>query len=864
MIGRTLDHYRIEEKVGTGGMGEIYRARDQHLHRDVAIKVISPGCLGDQSARRRFRVEALALSKVNHPNIETAFDFHTEDGIDFLVVEYIPGITLKDKIAGGPLPEKEIAHLGLQLADGLCAAHQHGIVHRDLKPGNIMVTPDERLKILDFGLAKLTSPSGPSSEAEHSTTSQAGAGTLAYMAPEQLRGEHVDHRTDIYAVGTILYEAAAGRHPFQGSSFGSLVDQILRYAPVPPSHFRTGLSARLEEIILKCLEKDPENRYQSARELLVDMRRLVGSTDPTAAPLPLARPRQPRRLPWIALAVAAIAASATILWWFWPVPTAPGRPFQVTRGAAWEGQPALAPDGGRIAFVSKDYGNPEISLVDVHGGNPLRLTNDAASNQEPAWFPDGGSIAFASDRGGSWAIWKVGQFGGDATPILGDGREPAISPDGQRIAFARRLNRGYTRIGVAQLTDTSNVQIITGDQDGFWDHEDPAWSPDGQTICYASRHGLWLIAASGGKARPLTTDGELDLTPAWSASGQRIFFASHRAGTLALWSVAPEGGTPERITMGMGPETHPSTSRDGSRLAYSTEALRRSLVSLDLARGTVSVLSDYPSDWMPAFSHDGKWVAVMSSRWGPETDIGLMPIDGGKPAGPMRRLTNQGGVVSHPAFSPDGKWIAYYLILGSERDIWIVPAAGGPPVRFTSHPGLDAQPTWSPDGRRIAFVSDRDGSDQIYICGVEQGRPAGIPVRIDTPGVACDAPVWSPDGRQIAFVSMSKEEPEVYLVDVKGGGGIRKITSGAHALRARWYVTGKELLVSGTWGEDTFSLRSVSAAGGPSRAFTPPVVFGGKEAVAIFDVSSDGRLLVFPQEKSVGNVWVLESRRGAY
>ena len=864
MIGRTLDHYRIEEKVGTGGMGEIYRARDEHLPRDVAIKVIAPGCLGDQSARRRFRIEALALSKLNHPNVETAYDFRTEDGIDFLVVEYIPGVTLKDKIADGPLPEKEIAHLGVQLADGLAAAHQRGVVHRDLKPGNIMVTPDERLKILDFGLAKLMSPPGQTSPPDRSTTSQPGAGTLAYMAPEQLNGQFVDHRTDIYAVGTILYEIAAGRHPFQGSSFGSLVDNILRFPPVPPSRFRSTLSGRLEEIILKCLEKDPENRYQSAKDLLVDMRRLLGSTDPLPAHLPRARPRRSRRLAWAGLALAAVTAATAVLWWFWPVPATPGQPFQVTRGIAWEGQPVLAPDGGCIAFVSSDSGNLEICLIDIHGGHPLPLTNHPAADQDPAWFPDGSAIAFASDRGGAWGIWKVGQYGGDATPILADARRPAISPDGQRIAFARRLEKGYTRIGVALLSDPSDLQILTGDRDGFWDHEDPAWSPDGQTICYASRHGLWLVPASGGKARPLTSDGELDFAPAWSPNGRRIYFASHRAGTLALWRIAPGGGTPERVTMGMGPESHPSISRNGSLLAYSTETTRRGLVCLDRVRRTAMVLSDYPSDYMACLSPDGKSVAVASSRWGPQTDIGLMPIEAGRPAGPMRRLTNQGGVVSHPAFSPDGQWIAYYLILGSERDIWIVPAGGGSPIRFTDHPGLDAQPTWSPDGRKIAFVSDRDGSDQIYICGVEGGRPAGIPERLATPGLPCDAPVWSPDGGQIAFVSRTKEEVDVYLVAASGRAAPKKITSGAHAFRARWYMTGKELLVSGSWGEDTVSLREVSAAGGLPRMFTPPAVFGGKEAVAVFDVSLDGRLVVFPQEKPAGNVWVLEAKQGTY
>jgi Tol biopolymer transport system component len=267
---------------------------------------------------------------------------------------------------------------------------------------------------------------------------------------------------------------------------------------------------------------------------------------------------------------------------------------------------------------------------------------------------------------------------------------------------------------------------------------------------------------------------------------------------------------------------------------------------------------------MVSLSPDEKSVAVASNRWGPQTDIGLMPIEAGRPAGPMRRLTSQGGVASHPAFSPDGQWIAYYLILGSERDVWTVPAGGGSPIRFTDHPGLDAQPTWSPDGTKLAFVSDRDGSEHIYVCGIEHGKPIGAPERLDTPGLTCDAPVWSPDGGGIAFVSRIKNESEVYVVAASGRSGPRKITSGAHAFRARWYRTGKELLVSGSWGEDTVSLRVVSAAGAPPRLFTPPVIFGGKDAVAVFDVSLEGRLIVFPQEKPAGNIWVLESREGTY
>lgn len=288
MIGQTLGHYRIVEKIGAGGMGEVYRAHDERLDRDVALKVLPAGTLADESARKRFRKEALALSKLNHPNVETVHDFDTQEGVDFLVMEHIPGITLSDKLAAGPVPEKEITRLGAQLAEGLTAAHEQGVVHRDLKPGNLRVTPDGRLKILDFGLAKLLRPVSATATTESLTETQAVAGTVPYMAPEQLQGEPVDARTDLYAVGTVLYEMATGRRPFEQKLASALIADIVHTPPPRPSQFNPRVASRLEEIILKCLEKEPENRYQSSKELGVDLRRLA---TPSAA-VPAARGRR--------------------------------------------------------------------------------------------------------------------------------------------------------------------------------------------------------------------------------------------------------------------------------------------------------------------------------------------------------------------------------------------------------------------------------------------------------------------------------------------------------------------------------------------------------------------------------------------
>ncbi len=308
MIGKTLSHYRIVEKIGAGGMGEVYRARDERLGRDVALKVLPAGTLGDEHARKRFRKEAQALSKLSHPNIATVFDFDTEDGTDFLAMELVEGVTLSDKLAAGALSEKEITRLGMQLAEALEEAHERGVVHRDLKPGNVMVTAKGQAKVLDFGLAKLVRPDVASATAptESFTETQAAAGTLPYMAPEQLRGETVDARTDIHALGAVLYEMATGQRPFQERLATALVDDIMHKPPPLPGRLKPDLSPRLEELILKCLEKEPERRYQSAKEIAVDLRRLgVPSTAVRAE----ARPGPQRKAVWVVgLTVVALAA----------------------------------------------------------------------------------------------------------------------------------------------------------------------------------------------------------------------------------------------------------------------------------------------------------------------------------------------------------------------------------------------------------------------------------------------------------------------------------------------------------------------------------------------------------------------------
>jgi eukaryotic-like serine/threonine-protein kinase len=311
-IGQILGHYRIIEQIGAGGMGIVYRAHDEQLDRDVALKVLPPGTLSDQAARARFRQEALALAKLDHPNVATVHEFGTENGVDFLVTSYIPGVTLDTKLHSGALPQGEVVSLGIQLAEGLAAAHAQGVIHRDLKPGNLRLTPDGRLKILDFGLARLIEPESEIALTASLTRSQEVTGTLPYMAPEQLRGQKADVRTDIWAAGVVLYEVATGERPFKEQIAPVLAADIIYKVPPAPGSLKADLSPELESIIRKCLEKEPEKRYQSAKELASDLGRPF---NPGAAVVHVPGARAPLRWRWgvIATAVAGFCVIALLL-----------------------------------------------------------------------------------------------------------------------------------------------------------------------------------------------------------------------------------------------------------------------------------------------------------------------------------------------------------------------------------------------------------------------------------------------------------------------------------------------------------------------------------------------------------------------
>ena len=863
MIGRMVSHYQIIEKLGEGGMGEVFKARDTRLGRTVALKFLPPVLTGDPKAKQRFIQEAQAASMLDDPNICTIFEVdETQDGRMFICMAYYQGKTLKDKIAEGALEIAQAVDLAIQVAQGLAKAHAQGIIHRDIKPGNILITNDGLAKIVDFGLAKI---SGNLKLTANGRT----VGTIAYMSPELVRGEEVGPVSDIWALGVILYEMTVGELPFKGEYDAAVMYSIINEEPNPMAGLRGGVSPELEQVVRKALAKNLSERYQTINDLLADLNNLKRKMGFAETPTLPAWKFKGKIRKW-RIASAVVIAILIIVWQLAKKEKSGqsillGQPWQVTSGLAWNGEPALSPDGTRIAFTSDESGNRDIFIIGVQGGNPVRLTDDPVSDSGPAWFPDSTALAFMSERGGATNIWKIGQLGGGATLLLPGASDPAISPEGRRIAFSILDSKGYGRIGAAQLDNPEQVRILTGDHDGLWDHRHPAWSPDAKSICYLAHDALWIVSSSDGDpARRLTSGGAGDFDPAWSSDGRFVYFSSKREGTQALWRIESEGGVPERLTLGSGSENSPSISRDGSLLAYATLTVRNSMVIRDLDSGQETRLPGLRDSCLAGLAPDGSRVVYATDRGGKNLDLWVQHLDRGSPAGEPLRLTEDLGNASCPVFSPDGKWIAYYRIVGEQRDIYTIPASGGKPFRFTDDPAAETQPAWSPDGSMLAYVSERGGSTRIWVAPVRGGKPTAPSRCLTDANMLTLAPSWSPDGTRIAFVGCFENRCEVEIVPVDGSTTAREITTGANANLVRWEPVTGAILVSGTWGEDRISLRRVFPDSRVPTQLNPPVVFGSLEFLATFDVSLDGRLLLFSHEDVKGNIWALKANKRIY
>ena len=919
MIGKTLSHFRIDVKLGAGGMGEVYRAHDERLDRDVAVKVLPADAFTDETARKRFRKEALALSKLNHPNIATIYDFDTQDGVDFLVMEYVRGTTLSEKVSKGALPEKEIAKLGGQVADALEEAHEQGIIHRDLKPANVMVTAKGRAKVLDFGIAKLLRPEGETTLGGTSSETRGVAGTLPYMAPEQLQGEAVDGRTDLYALGVVLYEASTGRRPFSGETVPQLTDAILHETPVTPRATNARVSPDLERIILKCLEKDAENRYQSAKDIEVDLRRLGSSPSAVAQAVP-ERTSQ-RNVMIAAMALMGVLLLSAVGFLIYqrtqstttesPQSTPVQRPLtQLTFDSGLQAEPTFSPDGRFIAYSSDKSGNFDIWVRrPMGGGDAVQITKDPAHDWQPDWSPDGNLIAFRSERGGG-GLFTVPALGGLERKISSVGYYPQWSPDGSRILFRTPLVRSGMlppKLFVLSLDGNPPGGVLVDLPKDIGRLNSLTWHPDGQRISIlggprGEERGFWTIDLADGaqiksefaaevekqiEAAGLATENARKFI--WEPTGRALYFEGVSRGVRNFWKVTVEPETlrwvrgPDRLTTGAGPDTDMALSTDGEKLAFTTRTERTRIWSLpfDAATGQIrgegqAVTPPGLNARSPDLSRDGKKLVFTLSRAG-QDELWQKSLEDGRET----LLAADGFRRAWPRWSPDGNYLAYRRINPTleERSIVLMPAGGGEEQILTSprSSGAENASDWSPDGSWVLAESSRNPPGiqtpgvRIWLLPVSAAPQAETQGRVvaHDPEYNLAQSHFSPNGKWIAFIAISTvgaTPHTIYVIPASGGDWI-PITEGRYiADKPRWSPDGKTIYFLSPRGGflNVWGRRFDPAQGKPlGQPFQVTAIESPNRmmplSLAPADISLSADRLVLRITEVTGNLWMLEN-----
>ena len=757
--GRVIAHYRLVSPLGQGGMGEVYLAEDVRLGRKVALKLLDTRLTGDSEPRTRFLREARLASALTHPNVCTIYDAGEAEGRLFIAMQYVEGETLRDVIGGRPLSLDCLLSYALQVAGALAAAHAQGVIHRDVKAHNIIVTPEGEAKVLDFGLAKLLETAGGEAEA-HLTLTGAVMGTPSSMSPEQARGEHVDHRSDIFSFGVVLYEMATGQIPFNGKSKAEVLGALLKDPHAPAAELNEEVPARLSALIDRALAKEPAERHQSMTEVLAELRRVVaeaggldhlfssggarvGEVTPYVPP-----PRRPSllgglgragRLPFLAASLAfALMVVGFGLYKLRGAgdskpPAAAWKILPLTSFPGGKGYPAFSPDGRQIAFGWMGVGNDnaDIYVKLIGEGTPLRLTTNPAFDTSPSWSPDGRHIAFIRYAPEGNSLMTVPSLGGaerklaSLTSAAGAYLSTAWSTDGKGLAITDSdLPNGPASIFLISLETGERRRLTTTPPQSGGDFS-PHFSPDGRWVAFTRSRStavddIYVVPAAGGEPRRVTRDGSETGTSGldWTADGREIIFSSRRGGgrALGLFRVLITGGTPEQLP-GIGEDSYaPTISRRGDSLAYLYQKLDDNIWR---APGPNAANRDSPPTQLiastrregsPRYSPDGKRIAFASDRSG-NVEIWTCDAEGGSPA----QLTHFGqGQSGSPRWSPDGQQIAFDARPTDHSDIYLVGADGGAVRRLTSARSADIVPVWSADGRWLYFGSDRGGDWQIW------------------------------------------------------------------------------------------------------------------------------------------------------